>query len=196
MKICSKCKIEKEDICFGKNKDKLRGDCRQCRSLYQQINKKQIKEYKDKYSSLEENKLHKKEYDKIYRNIPEIKEKNKQYHKKYYETHFKDSIDAYNKRRDIKHIFSIYKCNARNRNLSFDLTFEQFKTFWNQNCSYCNTNIKTIGIDRVDSSIGYSLENCVSCCFTCNRMKMADSKEDFLIQIEKIYKYTIKRELK
>jgi hypothetical protein len=36
------------------------------------------------------------------------------------------------------------------------------------------------GIDRVDSNIGYTLENCVPCCEAVNRMKMDLSKEEFI----------------
>jgi hypothetical protein len=38
------------------------------------------------------------------------------------------------------------------------------------------------GIDRVDSSKGYVLDNCVPCCKMCNRMKLNHSTQDFIDQ--------------
>lgn len=46
------------------------------------------------------------------------------------------------------------------------------------------------GIDRKDSSIGYLLENCVSCCSKCNQIKMDMSETDFLSHVTKIYRYS------
>lgn len=43
------------------------------------------------------------------------------------------------------------------------------------------------GVDRVDSSKGYEIENCVPCCSMCNRMKNGFEYKDFLSKIEKIY---------
>ena len=43
------------------------------------------------------------------------------------------------------------------------------------------------GIDRIDSNIGYIKENCVSCCWTCNKMKNNFSQKEFLEKINKIY---------
>ena len=48
-----------------------------------------------------------------------------------------------------------------------------------------------VGIDRKDSSKGYTLENCVSCCDICNRMKMQMSENTFLNRIEQIYNYSV-----
>lgn len=102
----------------------------------------------------------------------------------------------------INFIVDQYKRGAKQRNLEYDLTEEQFKTLISNNCYYCNsepkpkkyrnskTKTKTIsynGIDRINSNIGYNLVNCVSCCEMCNRMKMAYSQKDFLDQVKKIY---------
>ncbi len=46
---------------------------------------------------------------------------------------------------------------------------------------------KINGIDRVDNSIDYSLENSVSCCKQCNIMKLTYSQEDFFNKIQLIY---------
>lgn len=68
---------------------------------------------------------------------------------------------------------SKYKFNAKKRGFAWNLTDEQFSTFWQKPCNYCGDKIETLGVDRVDSSKGYSLDNVVSCCEVCNRVKMA-----------------------
>ena len=40
--------------------------------------------------------------------------------------------------------------------------------------------VLTNGVDRVDSSIGYTVENCVTCCYTCNRAKSDMEFDDFI----------------
>ena len=46
---------------------------------------------------------------------------------------------------------------------------------------------KVNGIDRKDSTKGYSIDNCVPCCPMCNKMKQTFTEEEFLNQIAKIY---------
>jgi hypothetical protein len=82
----------------------------------------------------------------------------------------------------------------------FGLTFEEFKSIVSKNCIYCGSppshEIKTEtvsvfygGMDRVDPSKGYTLENKVPCCTLCNMIKWILSKEDFFSHIEKIISY-------
>ena len=85
-----------------------------------------------------------------------------------------------------KRKYSVYKRSAKKRNYPFALTFEEFMTFWQKPCSYCGNPINTIGLDRVDNSMGYSLDNIVSCCFECNEMKNNYTKEELLIRCRKI----------
>ena len=75
--------------------------------------------------------------------------------------------------------FTAYKSKAKTRGLPFDLTFDEFMTFWQADCSYCKRPIPTIGIDRIDSNIGYTLANAVPCCTACNTMKLDFSLEEW-----------------
>ena len=87
---------------------------------------------------------------------------------------------------------SSYISSAKKRNLVFELSFEQFKKIVFKRCYYCgqfSENKDFCGIDRVDNNVGYTLENCVSCCDICNEMKMARKEKEFLKHIEKIYLY-------
>lgn len=68
---------------------------------------------------------------------------------------------------------------------SNDLTFPQFLEFTNiKSCHYCDTQIEwapfrdmpkghRYNLDRKDNSKGYSIENCVVCCWECNELKGA-----------------------
>ena len=93
-----------------------------------------------------------------------------------------------------------YKNNARTRNIEWQLTEEQYKKLVKDKCYYCgaepserkgtiiNNKIELVnGIDRIDSSKGYSIENCVSCCAMCNKMKNNYSQQQFLDKICAIY---------
>lgn len=101
-------------------------------------------------------------------------------------------------------IFASYKHIAEKRNLEFVLDLNTTTNLILDNCHYCgiepsNTikrkrcsdSFKYNGIDRVDNTKGYSIENCVTCCGECNMGKLAKSKEDFLNWITRIYKYSV-----
>ncbi len=77
-----------------------------------------------------------------------------------------------------------YRSRAKKTNLEFLLTEEQFLSFWEKPCHYCGEKINGIGIDRIDNSKGYSIENCVPCCIDCNKMKMTKTVEQFLRKCE------------
>lgn len=89
-------------------------------------------------------------------------------------------------------------CSIRpNRPKEFGLTREQFKELITSNCFYCGqkphmkTHVggrKRNGIDRLDVSIGYLKNNCVSCCRDCNRMKGSLSFQEFVGQCSLIAK--------
>lgn len=70
--------------------------------------------------------------------------------------------------------YQTYKIRADKKQLSFELSVEQFNNLVNANCYYChkqNNHHHKNGIDRKDNSKGYIIENCVACCGECNLMK-------------------------
>lgn len=87
----------------------------------------------------------------------------------------------------------------------FKLSFEEFNSLVKQDCYYCGSSpvfperFKTEfknrdivyfnGIDRINSNIGYQLDNCVPCCTKCNSMKSDLEVKDFLKHVNKIYKF-------
>lgn len=89
-------------------------------------------------------------------------------------------------------IFGNYKRGAVKRGLSFELPFKKFVSLLNGNCHYCNYPPKQKfkktgalygcvynGVDRVDNSTGYTLDNSVTCCKFCNFAKSKGTREEF-----------------
>ena len=76
--------------------------------------------------------------------------------------------------------FKMYVRGAKLRGIVFDLTFEQFMTFWQKPCHYSGHTIATIGLDRVDNTKGYVVGNVVPCCTTCNRFKRKMDPMDYV----------------
>lgn len=94
----------------------------------------------------------------------------------------------HNYHQSLKGKFTHYKKSARGHKRTFDLTFDEFSAFWNQPCTYCGAKIETIGLDRIDSLIGYTLSNVTSCCYHCNTMKNSHSVQAFIEHCKKIIK--------
>ena len=98
-----------------------------------------------------------------------------------------DKVKAYGDSPQCK--FSSYKSRAKRRHYRWDLTFEEFLTFWQKPCAYCGTEISTVGIDRIQNELGYSPSNCIACCVICNRMKKEYSVEFWLAHMVKVLKF-------
>ena len=98
--------------------------------------------------------------------------------------------------------FHFYKKSARDRELEFALTRDEFIAISSGDCSYCGKiatkedapyirdNLLSLhpinGIDRVDSSKGYTLDNSTPCCSRCNQIKMDMDINDFVSHARKI----------
>jgi hypothetical protein len=110
-----------------------------------------------------------------------------------------------------KELFKRYQKGALTRELSISITFNDFLTITSKDCEYCgdppnkrfpvklykgNDHTRYYfynGIDRVNPSIGYEIDNCVPCCENCNYAKSDLSRENFLLMIEKVYRHSIKK---
>lgn len=93
--------------------------------------------------------------------------------------------------------FRQYLDSACKRNLKFELQLEDFIKIVNNPCHYCEyySEVEVIGIDRVDSSIGYTLSNVVPACEKCNMAKGELSIGEFESHIMKIADVFIKQKL-
>ena len=114
-------------------------------------------------------------------------------------------------------LFNKTKHSAQIRHIVVEITYNEFKTIVAGNCFYCDSPprdynpyinqqtgklvlgrtafmatrawIKANGIDRLDNSIGYTVENCVPCCAQCNTMKMDYTLDEFINHIYAITKH-------
>ena len=68
----------------------------------------------------------------------------------------------------------------------FTLPFSEFMRLVLLSCTYCGK-AEAGGVDRLNSDIGHTTDNCVPCCYTCNQMKMDRTLEEFVLQIEAIH---------
>jgi len=86
--------------------------------------------------------------------------------------------------------YTKYKYYSKKRGIIFNLDKTYFDKLLKDKCNYCGLD-KSNGVDRINSSKSYSIDNCVSCCRTCNFMKLDFSQDQF---IEKCLAITFKRE--
>jgi hypothetical protein len=127
-----------------------------------------------------------------------MREYNRKYARKYYETAKKYRTDNWEKikanmRKSAakpERKYYQYQKGAERRNMEFALSFEDYVNLQALPCVYCGGKTKN-GIDRVDNSVGYCKENCVTCCAVCNKMKLTHSKQFFIEQCKKIAQYNI-----
>lgn len=82
-----------------------------------------------------------------------------------------------------------YVYGANSREIEFSLTQEQFNSFWQKPCFYCGDLIGSIGLDRKDNRKGYTIDNVLPCCKTCNLMKLNLDYGQFLLHVNKILRY-------
>jgi len=96
-------------------------------------------------------------------------------------------------------LYCRYRYGAKIRNKSFELTKDYFNHLTKQNCTYCGIepfaiikghtrNDKYIytGIDRIDSKLGYTIENSVPCCKFCNAAKKEYPVEELVKWLDRL----------
>lgn len=93
--------------------------------------------------------------------------------------------------RSDKGVYARYRndCNRRSRKkrgIKMLLKFEEFSEIINKPCIYCGKISR--GVDRIDSSKSYTIENSVPCCKICNQMKNDMEERDFISHIKSILK--------
>jgi len=98
-------------------------------------------------------------------------------------------------------IYRSYRDNAKRRDFPFDLTKEAFLVLTSSPCHYCGEFPSKVdrrghpdkesfylhnGIDRKNNSLGYSIDNCVPACRSCNMAKHARPYDDFISWIDRL----------
>jgi hypothetical protein len=98
-------------------------------------------------------------------------------------------------------VYHTYELRAGKNNLAWELTDAKFDELTQKDCHYCgcppanvasrmflNGDFVYNGIDRMDNLRGYTIDNTVSCCGTCNKMKRDLSVKEFLSRVRSIAK--------
>ena len=137
-------------------------------------NKEKKKSYNKKWR--DNNKDHCSQYGKNYLSLhrEDLKKYNHQWYVSNIENEkFKESKFA----RTIDRRFYNLKKRAKKKNILCSLLIEQYKQIIISPCYYCNNFLCEIvaaggGLDRLDNTRGYELDNVVSCGKICNSIKM------------------------
>ena len=90
-------------------------------------------------------------------------------------------------------VFAGYRCKAKSASRAFTITIPQFEKLSKSKCFYCGNLPSNVnrspngtgdyaynGLDRIDSRKGYSVNNLVACCRSCNLAKGARSQGEFI----------------
>lgn len=99
-------------------------------------------------------------------------------------------------------IYVVIKSSASRRNLTCNLSREEFIKWYNKQekiCHYCNKTekdslndmnrkMKRLSIDRKDNNKGYELNNIVLACYKCNMIKSNDISYEKMLKIGEIIK--------
>lgn len=76
-------------------------------------------------------------------------------------------------RKTIKGRFTNFKAQAKSRGKILEITLQDYEILVNRDCHYCQLPLDNegIGLDRLDNSLGYNINNVVPCCGLCNLVK-------------------------
>lgn len=105
--------------------------------------------------------------------------------------------------------YKSYVNRSKRKNIEFDFSKEEFLQLTQKICYYCGrqprTTIKTVvgkrkrngsftynGLDRIDSSKGYTKNNTVTCCEICNKAKRDMDQHTFLEWVNDLIAYRTK----
>jgi hypothetical protein len=83
---------------------------------------------------------------------------------------------------------------AKKRGWSWTLTLEQFEKITAAACKYCGEN-PGLSVDRIDSRLGYYVENVAPADKFCNQLKSNFNVHDWLCQILKIAAFQNKEKI-
>ena len=109
----------------------------------------------------------------------------------------------------INRAYGSYKGTAAKKGHAFNLSKPEFLRLVTDRCFYCGIEPQNVtkpahyddreperyfihnGIDRVDNTKGYEIDNVVTCCSVCNYAKRDMPKDVFLNWVNRIYKYSV-----
>jgi hypothetical protein len=108
--------------------------------------------------------------------------------------------------RSLRWFIAHHRYAAAERGVPHSLTDEQIADIITRDCYFCGAPaiervldrgprriyvLRCHTIDRLDSWGGYTVDNCVSCCIHCNRIKFEYSVDEFREHIDRIYRHFV-----
>ena len=105
---------------------------------------------------------------------------------------FRSSAKCRKKNKARPHIrYKYLKNQGRQYSLEVKLTFKEYTDLISKPCYYCNDEMNTPsfgrGLDRIDNSKGYLIDNVLPCCTTCNQTRSDKfTVEETLIMIKSV----------
>ena len=79
--------------------------------------------------------------------------------------------------------------SAKKRQLTFELTLEEFTWIVSASCSFCGDSYEPMTCDRVDSTKGYRFDNSQPLCHQCNMLKKDLPDEVFLNGLDRLRRH-------
>jgi hypothetical protein len=118
------------------------------------------------------------------------------YGRNYYIKHKdKTNLRTRGKARTLEGKYVNARSMAKKRGQLFSLTQNDYiKLIEADACYYCSQILPAVGsgLDRIDNTKGYEIENVRPCCIACNRAKNNMSEADFFNLIKLVYNKHIK----
>lgn len=180
MKTCNKCKMEKPATpeYFHRNKANEGGleyTCKECKKKYNKRRYRENKEDKREY-----NKKYREENEEYYREyLREYYEENKEHHAEYGKKYRQENPEVSRRKSQRR--------RARMAKLPHTLTVEEWEKaleFFNHSCAYCGVSDDNIGKEHVIPIVkggGYTADNIIPACRTCNSSKNTTDMEKWYL---------------
>ena len=115
---------------------------------------------------------------------------------------FNPDVNARHYKYPYKSIYHRLVTSAKKRNLELDITYKDFLEYTKEKeCYYCGDYVEWVkhgkkaskyNLDRLYSDKGYTKENCVVCCQSCNFFKLNLNVNVFLLKIDRIHTRNLK----
>jgi hypothetical protein len=161
---CLKCREKQRKHDKKPGRREKHNELQKEKGYYKEWRAKQLEERPEEYRQ------HNNEINRTWRT------ENAEHAARWYRTHVNPRLDA-------------LKRAAVTRRIEWRLTDEEAKVMLTSPCVYCNhidLEVRVNGIDRLDSSVCYTTENCRPCCKNCNYMKGTFDPRTFIAWAKRI----------
>ena len=161
---CAKCRAKGKKHDTKPDRREYHNELQKEKEYYKKWRSKQLEERPDEYRD-HNNKIH-----ALWRI------ENAEHCARWYRTHVNPRLDA-------------IKRAAETRDIEWRLTDDEAKAMLTSPCVYCkhiDLDVRVNGIDRLNSNVCYTVENCRPCCKDCNYMKGTYDPKTFIERAKNI----------